>query len=218
MELPEIRYETDNFADILAKDDRFDPRAYDFILRVIAEASDDAKGHVTGAEAENVVYALQEMVKTARAMFNNAPGLTDAIHKMIEENEGYKKQIAEIAKEKTIQLKKALLEHSEQINGHNVVRINESRDLVMLRDAATMLQKEARNLVIAAAFEYAGKPQLLLMYSQDLVEAGKNAGADIREAAKLIQGGGGGQPGLATAGGKDIAGLSAALDKMIEKI
>ena len=173
---------------------------------------------VTGAEAENVVYALQEMVKTARAMFNNAPGLTDAIHKMIEENEGYKKQIAEIAKEKTIQLKKALLEHSEQINGHNVVRINESRDLVMLRDAATMLQKEARNLVIAAAFESAGKPQLLLMYSQDLVEAGKNAGADIREAAKLIQGGGGGQPGLATAGGKDIAGLSAALDKMIEKI
>ena len=121
----------------------------------------------------------------------------------IEENEGYKKQIAEIAKEKTIQLKKALLEHSEQINGHNVVRINESRDLVMLRDAATMLQKEARNLVIAAAFESAGKPQLLLMYSQDLVEAGKNAGADIREAAKLIQGGGGGQPGLATAGGKD---------------
>ena len=173
---------------------------------------------VTGAEAENVVYALQEVVKTARAMFNNAPGLTDAIHKMIEENEGYKKQIAEIAKEKTIQLKKALLEHSEQINGHNVVRINESRDLVMLRDAATMLQKEARNLVIAAAFESAGKPQLLLMYSQDLVEAGKNAGADIREAAKLIQGGGGGQPGLATAGGKDIAGLSAALDKMIEKI
>ncbi len=173
---------------------------------------------VTGAEAENVVYALQEVVKTARAMFNNAPGLTDAIHKMIEENEGYKKQIAEIAKEKTLQLKKALLEHSEQINGHNVVRINESRDLVMLRDAATMLQKEARNLVIAAAFESAGKPQLLLMYSQDLVEAGKNAGADIREAAKLIQGGGGGQPGLATAGGKDIAGLSAALDKMIEKI
>ena len=72
---------------------------------------------VTGAEAENVVYALQEMVKTARAMFNNAPGLTDAIHKMIEENEGYKKQIAEIAKEKTIQLKKALLEHSSRSTG-----------------------------------------------------------------------------------------------------
>jgi len=173
---------------------------------------------VTGEEAENVVYAMQEVVKTARAMFNNAPGLTDAIRKMIEENEGYKKQIAEVAKEKTLQLKKALLEHAVQVNGHNVIKINESRDLVMLRDAATMLQKEAENLVIAAAFESGGKPQLLLMYSQDLVKAGKNAGADIRDAAKFIQGGGGGQPGLATAGGKDVAGLSAALDKMIEKI
>ncbi len=173
---------------------------------------------VTGEEAENVVYAMQEVVKTARAMFNNAPGLTDAIRKMIEENEGYKKQIAEVAKEKTLQLKKALLERAVQVNGHNVIKINESRDLVMLRDAATMLQKEAENLVIAAAFESGGKPQLLLMYSQDLVKAGKNAGADIRDAAKFIQGGGGGQPGLATAGGKDVAGLSAALDKMIEKI
>ena len=173
---------------------------------------------VTGEEAENVVYAMQEVVKTARAMFNNAPGLTDAIRKMIEENEGYKKQIAEVAKEKTLQLKKALLERAVQVNGHNVIKINESRDLVMLRDAATMLQKEAENLVIAAAFESGGKPQLLLMYSQDLVKAGKNAGADIRDAAKCIQGGGGGQPGLATAGGKDVAGLSAALDKMIEKI
>ena len=70
--------------------------------------------------------------------------------------------------------------------------------------------------MIAAAFEAAGKPQLLLMYTEDLVKAGKNAGADVREAAKLVMGGGGGQPGLATAGGKDVAGLAAALDKMIE--
>ena len=173
---------------------------------------------VTGEDAENVVYGLQDTVKTARAMFNNAPALTDAIQKMIEENDSYKKQIAEIAKEKTLQLKKALLEKAEQVNGHNVVKISQPCDLTMLRDAATMLQKEAQNLVIAAAFEAGGKPQLLLMYSQDLVAAGKNAGADIRDAAKFIQGGGGGQPGLATAGGKDIAGLSAALEKLIEKI
>jgi alanyl-tRNA synthetase len=79
-----------------------------------------------------------------------------------------------------------------------------------------MLQKEAQNLVIAAAFEAAGKPQLLLMYTDDLVKGGKNAGADVREAAKLIMGGGGGQPGLATAGGKSPEGLAAALEKMIE--
>ena len=173
---------------------------------------------VTGAEAESMVYALQDTVKTARAMFNNAPALTDAIQRIIEENDGYKKQIAEIAKEKTLQMKKELLAAATEINGHKVVKIAQACDLTMLRDAATMLQKEAQNLIIAAAFETGGKPQLLLMYSQDLVASGKNAGADIREAAKLIQGGGGGQPGLATAGGKDIAGLSAALDKMLEKI
>ena len=173
---------------------------------------------VTGEEAEKMFCTMQETIRTARAMFGGVPGLTDAIQRMIDENDSFKKQIAEIAKEKTLQLKKALLEKAVVINGRNVVKINESRDLTMLRDAATMLQREAENLVIAAAFETGGKPQLLLMYSQDLVAAGKNAGADIREAAKLIQGGGGGQPGLATAGGKDIAGLSAALDKMIEKI
>ena len=86
----------------------------------------------------------------------------------------------------------------------------------MLKNAAFMLQKEAQNLVIAAAFEAAGKPQLLLMYSEDLVKAGHNAGADVRNAAKLIMGGGGGQPGLATAGGKNLDGLSAAAAKLIE--
>ena len=86
----------------------------------------------------------------------------------------------------------------------------------MLKNAAFMLQKETEKFVIAAAFEAAGKPQLLMMYSEDLVKAGKNAGADVREAAKLIMGGGGGQPGLATAGGKDVSGLAGALTSMIE--
>ena len=97
-----------------------------------------------------------------------------------------------------------------------MVSIDYSVDPAMLKNAAFMLQKEAQNLVIAAAFESAGKPQLLLMYSDDLVKAGHNAGADVREAAKLILGGGGGQPGLATAGGKDLNGLSDALNKLID--
>ena len=86
----------------------------------------------------------------------------------------------------------------------------------MFKNAAFMLQKEAQNLAIIGAFEAGGKPQLLLMYSEDLVKAGHNAGADIREASKLILGGGGGQPGLATAGGKSVEGLSAAAEKLIE--
>ena len=135
---------------------------------------------------------------------------------MVEENETYRKQMEEIAKEKTIALKASLKEMAKEVNGVNLVTIDTPMDPVMLKNAAFMLQKEAQNLVIAAAFEAAGKPQLLLMYSDDLVKAGHNAGADVREAAKLIMGGGGGQPGLATAGGKDVNGLAAALAKMTE--
>ena len=135
---------------------------------------------------------------------------------MVEENENYKKQMEEIAKEKTLVLKETLKGMAKETNGVNLVVIDTPMDPVMLKNAAFMLQKEAQNLVIAAAFEAAGKPQLLLMYTNDLVQAGRNAGADVREAAKLIQGGGGGQPGLATAGGKDTAALAAALAKMTE--
>ena len=71
-------------------------------------------------------------------------------------------------------------------------------------------------MVLAGAFEFGGKPNLVLMYSADLVAKGKNAGKDIRPAAALIQGGGGGQPGLATAGGRLVDGLPAALDKLVE--
>jgi alanyl-tRNA synthetase len=135
---------------------------------------------------------------------------------MVEENEAYKKQMEEIAKEKTLALKAELKTMAKEVNGINIVVIDTPMDPVMLKNAAFMLQKEAQNLAIVAAFEAAGKPQLLLMYTEDLVKAGHNAGADVREAAKLIMGGGGGQPGLATAGGKNLEGLSEALAKMSE--
>ncbi len=173
---------------------------------------------VTGEEAELMVIGLQEAMRTMRAMLGNAPGLVDAIRKLVDENDVYKKQLAEVAKEQTAKFKDFLLTQATSVNGHNVIVIKEVRDFGMLREAASLLQKEAGDLAIAAAVDCGGKPQLLLMYSSDLVAAGKNAGADIREAAKCIQGGGGGQPGLATAGGKLLAGLSDALDVMIQKI
>ena len=170
----------------------------------------------TGVAAEALVDEMAETIRTAKSFFNNVPDLAGAIRKMVEENEAYKKQMEEIAKEKTLALKGTLKGMAVEMNGVNVVKIDTPMDPVMLKNAAFMLQKEAQNLVIAAAFEAAGKPQLLLMYTEDLVKAGHNAGADVREAAKLVMGGGGGQPGLATAGGKDVNGLAAALDKMIE--
>jgi alanyl-tRNA synthetase len=170
----------------------------------------------TGIHAETLVDEMAETISTAKSFFNNVPDLAGAIKKMVEENEAFKKQMEEIAKEKTLALKSTLKGMAVEMNGVNIVKIDTPMDPVMLKNAAFMLQKEAQNLVIAAAFEAAGKPQLLLMYTEDLVKAGHNAGADVREAAKLILGGGGGQPGLATAGGKNLDGLSAALDKLIE--
>ena len=170
----------------------------------------------TGLHAEMVVDGMENSLRVAKAFFNNAPDLAAAIKKMVSENEELKKKMEEVIKEKTIALKHSLTEIAKVINGINVVCIDHEMDPAMLKNAAFMLQKEAENLVIAAAFESAGKPQLLLMYSEDLVKAGHNAGADVREAAKLILGGGGGQAGLATAGGKNPEGLKDALAKMIE--
>ncbi len=170
----------------------------------------------TGANAEEMVSGMEETIRTAKSFFNNVPDLAGAIRKMVEENEAYRKQMEEIAKEKTLALKNSLTGMAKEINGVDAVAVDCCMDPVMLKNAAFMLQKEAQNLVIAAAFESAGKPQLLLMYSDDLVKAGHNAGTDVREAAKLVLGGGGGQPGLATAGGKNVGGLKDALAKMIE--
>ena len=134
----------------------------------------------------------------------------------VEENGVFKKELEAFAKEKAAAFARRLVETAEEVNGIKVVRFDRSEDPAMVREAATRLQKEVSGFVFAGAFPYEGKPNLVLMYSQDLVDAGKNAGKDIREAAKFILGGGGGQPGLATAGGKNVEGLPQALAKMVE--
>ena len=170
---------------------------------------------VTGLEAEMAVDVMENALRAAKAFFNNTPDLAGAIHKMIAENGDYKKKMEEVVRERTVLLKQDLLSHAREINGRRVISVERSVDPQMIRNAALMLQNETENLVLAAAYEAGGKPQLLLMYSADLVKAGKNAQADIKEAARCIQGGGGGQPGLATAGGKNLAGLGEAREKMI---
>ena len=171
---------------------------------------------VTGAAAEDLVYSMQDSLKAAKAFFNNAPDLTGAIQKMVAENAGYKKEIEGFMKEKVAGLAASLSQNAETVGDIRLVRFTTSLDPATVREVAALLQKEAKGFVFAGAFEYEGKPQLVLMYSADLVAAGKNAGKDIRDAAKFIMGGGGGQPGLATAGGKNPEGLKEALEKMVE--
>jgi len=169
----------------------------------------------TGAAAEAIVDQMENALRGAKALFNNAPDLAGAIRKLIEENSDFKKRFEEILKEKTLAFKKVLQDNSTDINGVNVVTITTPTNPAMLKNAAGMLQGEVENFVVIGAFEYEGKPQLLMMYSHDLVEKGHNASKDIKEASKAILGGGGGQPGLATAGGKNTAGLPEALETLV---
>ena len=173
---------------------------------------------VTGEAAEEILDTITDTLKGIRTMFNNAPDVAAAVAKLISENSDAKKKIEGYAKEKAASFAKVISENAEEINGIKVVRFIKDVDPAMLREAAMILQKEVENFAFAAAFSHDGKPQLALMYSNDLVAAGHNAAKDIREAAKFIQGGGGGQPVLATAGGRNIGGLQAALDKMVEII
>ena len=171
----------------------------------------------TGLAAENIVDMMENTLRSAKALFNNAPNLALAIKKLIDENDGFKKEIENVAKEKAAAFKQVLLDEAKEINGIRTVVLRQA-DPARLKNAAFMLQKEAENLAVVAAYETEGKPQLLVMYSADLVAKGHNASNDVRAAAKAILGGGGGQPGLATAGGKNVQGLSEAIEILLNNI
>ena len=173
---------------------------------------------VTGEAAEALVYGMQDIIRTSKAFFNNVPDLTGAIRRMVEENAAFKKQVEEFARLKAVEFARKLSTLAVERNGVKLivadsVTLSDS-DTATMRNAALSLQKELENTALVAAWESEGKPQLLLMYSNDLVKKGRNAGKDIREAAKFIQGGGGGQPGLATAGGRNSSGLKDALEAL----
>ena len=171
---------------------------------------------LTGEAAENYVYTMEQMLRGARSFFNNTPDLASAIQKLVEENADARKQLEAAAAEKAAQLAERLYAEAREVNGIRVATFEMAVEPGFARNLALLLQKKAENLVLVGAYQFAGKPNLLLMYSNDLVAKGKNAGKDIREAAKLIQGGGGGQPGLATAGGRDASALKDALATLID--
>ena len=190
------------------------------LLKIVSESAIAAGVRrieaITGEAAEEYIHNEEGLLRTARGFFNNVPDLAGAIKKLVEENAEARKQLEAAAAEKAQQLAAKLSAEAKEINGVKVVRLDMSVDPAMARNIALLLQKNSTGLALCAAFAYDAKPNLVLMYSQDLVAAGKNAGKDIREAAALIQGGGGGQPGLATAGGRNVDGLASALDKLVE--
>ena len=171
---------------------------------------------VTGGKAEEAVHHMEDLLKGLKNLMNNVPDLQGAIEKLVAENADARKQLEAVANEKAAQLAEKLEASALEINGIKVVRFDHTIDPAIARIVALLLQKKVQNFALAAAFAFDGKPNLVLMYSNDLVAKGKNAGKDIRDAAKFIQGGGGGQPGLATAGGRNVEGLAQALDTLVD--
>jgi len=175
---------------------------------------------VTAAKADELYYAAQDMLAGLRGLFNNAPDLAMAIRKSIDENAGLKKQIEEFMAERVARYRDELISHAEDVNGIKLVRLQGEGNPELLRACLPLLRGKFTDVKFAlvAAIQAEGKPTIAVFLSQPLVDAGLNAGAMIKSAAKHIQGGGGGQPWMATAGGRDINGLHAALEELLKGI
>ena len=172
---------------------------------------------ITAGKVEELINFQQDVLKEIRGLFNNVPNLTTAIQKAIEENAELKKQAEEFLKEKTVALKNHLIKQIQERSGMKLIRAKAEIRPEAVKDIAFQLRGEiTENLLFVSGTVFNDKPLLTVMLSDDLVAAGLNASALVREGAKLIQGDGGGQPHFAQAGGKNVEGLSAAIDKIIE--
>ncbi len=172
----------------------------------------------TGKECEELVYQTEDILKAVKAFFNNAKDLQGVIQKYIEEHDSMKKEIEGFQAQAVERAAKTLVEKARLVNGVKVVTSVLPMNPAAAKDLAFKIRAAVEgSLLCVLGTHDNNKPQLSIMMSDDMVsDHGLNAGQMVREAAKLIQGGGGGQPHFAQAGGKNVDGLSAAVDKVIE--
>ncbi len=175
---------------------------------------------VTAKGCEDYLYAIEDVMRSVKeAVSSNAPEIMTGLRKLMNENEEMRQKIEAFTKERTEQLKNAIIQRKENVHGVDVFKIDGlmvSPDMV--KDIAFQLRGEfPKNMAFVAATVFNQKPGLTVMLSDDLVAKGLHAGNLVREAAKSIQGGGGGQPHFATAGGKNADGLKMALQEILNK-
>lgn len=171
---------------------------------------------ITGSRVESVIEDMQDTLREIGAMFNNTPNLLVALRKSLDENAELKHQAEEYFNERVNNLTNDLLAKAYETSGIKVVELTGMRLPDVVKNVAFGVRAKSpeHTVFIGATHDTSGKPLLTVMVTEDLVKDGMNASATVREAAKLIQGGGGGQPGFAQAGGKNKDGLSAAYEKM----
>ncbi len=195
------------------------------LIRIVSESSVAAGVRrieaVTGKVAEESIYAQEDILTGLKSFFNNAKDLTAVIRKTIEENDGLKKQVEVFVKKGIADLRERLIAAAaETADGIKIVKgvIPTAIAPDAVKDLAFQISGILpENMFCVLGSSHEGKPLLTVMISKNLVESRSlNAGNLVREAAKLIKGGGGGAPHFATAGGKDVAGLEAAVCKVME--
>ena len=172
----------------------------------------------TGRECEELMYNMEDAMRAIKALFNNAKDLQGAIEKYINEHDAMKKQVEQFQAEAVKRMKEKILAQPRIIGGVKVftavlpLKPEAAKDLVF---KVRVAEPQQSICVVGSVFD--GRPMLNVIISEDLVkDHGLNAGQLVREAAKLMQGGGGGQPHFASAGGKNPDGVSAAVDKVVE--
>ncbi len=170
---------------------------------------------ITAIKAEEFIHQQDELLKSLKELLKNPQDLSKSIAALIEENSKLKKEVEKAIMAKSAGLKDELKDKVQNINGVNFLAEEVNLpNAEAIKNLAYQLKDVVENLYLVLAANIEGKPLLTVMISENLVkEKGMNAGSIVRELAKEIQGGGGGQTFFATAGGKNVAGLKNALEK-----
>ena len=190
------------------------------MLRIVSESSIAAGIRrieaVTGEGVEKIIDDIKDTMSAMAGMLGNASDIKTAVERAINENASLKKQVDDFFKERVQSVIKTLVENVREVNGIKVMELIGIRIPELVKDVAFGIRAASpEHTIFVAATVYEGKPLLTIALSDDIVKEGYNAGKIIREAAKKIKGGGGGQPFFAQAGGKDSEGLSAARDAIL---
>ena len=192
------------------------------MIKIISESSIAAGIRrieaITGERVEEAINNVNNTMKEISAMFNNAPNLIQTLRKSIDENAELRRQAEEYFTERINNLTDKLLSSARIINGTKVVELTGIRLPEVAKGVAFAVRAKSpeHTVFIGTTVDPSGKPLLTVMITDDLVKDGLNASATVREAAKQIQGGGGGQPGFAQAGGKNKDGITSAYEKIKE--
>ena len=193
------------------------------MVRIVSESSIAAGIRrieaVTGANVEDMLDHLQDSLAQVKELLNNAPDAIAALKKSLTENADLKKQVDDFMKQRIAILAKQIENEAKVENGINLMLMTGERLPDIVKGVALAIKADCPvATAFLAATEHEGKPMLTVMLSEDLVKAGKKAGDIVRGAAKCIQGGGGGQPHFAQAGGRNPQGLNDAMEAMLKAL